>query len=180
MRKSSYSLPVLLAACFLLVSCLLFLTDRISAKHQAEGWLRELYTVSRQHDLADWYETERAALYESRFGARMTDSGKEALLTCCLPYVLLTQPGQVERSYVKQLELEELPGAEEALEAGRQPASVETDSSGRRFRYRVWIDVTLDRGIEVLAPVKEQSYTGIICLAPDGHFGWKFSGITID
>ncbi|MBP3926492.1 MAG: hypothetical protein J6D13_04835 [Clostridium sp.] len=161
------SLPVLLAAVFLFLSLLMFGKHYVSAEDQAEGWVRELYTVSRQLDLEEWSQAEVRECYDRRFGNRITEEAKADLEHLCLPYVILFQqtPAPVERSCVTQLALEQVDHPEKGT---------------KQFRYDVWIMVTLEKGTEVLAPVEEQHYWGTVSLEKNGRFGWKLSGVTIE
>lgn len=161
------SLPVLLAAVFLFLSLLMFGKHYVSAEDQAEGWVRELYTVSRQLDLEEWTQSEAGECYEHRFGRCITEEAKADLEQLCLPYVILFQQtsAPVERSCVTQLTLEPADGSVKGT---------------KQFRYEVWIAVTLEKGTEVLAPVEEQRYWGTVSLEKNGRLGWRLSGITIE
>lgn len=165
-QKKRIPPAVLLAGCFLLFACLMFARENLSAKRQAENWVEALYTVSRQLDMEDWLTLERPELYEERFGSRMNERGAEALQQCGLPYVILLQDhgAPVERSHVTEILLNE------TADAGKRK---------RHFHYEVHINVTMEKGINVLAPVEEQSYSGTITLEKNGFFGWKLDGFTL-
>lgn len=169
MKVRRISRPVLLAACFLICSCIVFIQHQRSAVRQAEHWVKELYTVNRQLDLTDWYEKEREDLYRERFGARISEDGVEALMQCGLPYIILFQENEalVERSHITEVSVTEISG------------QTETDSSNKCFEYEAIVEVTLEKGINVLAPVLEQSYSGQVELEKNGISGWKLSGFTI-
>lgn len=179
-------LPVLLAACFLLFSCILFAGDKFSAKKQAEDWVKELYTVNRQLDWDDWISEEPQVLYDKKFGNRVTDAGMEALLSHGLPYVILLQENgaPVERSHVTEITVKEVWEDGSEADAGSSQESPEESVTGasekqKSFRYEVSLDVTLEKGISVLAPVVEQNYTGIVTLNRSRFFGWKMDGFTM-
>ena len=164
-KKSA--VPVLAAAVFLLVSLVLCVLYMVTAKVQAKRWVKELYTVSRQLDMDEWYEMEAGERYRRRFGTRITEEGREDLEKLGLPYVILIQqtPSPVERSYVTEVETE----------------LIETSEKKKKsFHYEVEIDVTLQKGDQVLAPVEEQSYHGTVILEKNKIFGWKLAGISIE
>lgn len=189
MKMRHISRPVILAACFLLAACLLFASDRRSAKKQAEDWVEDLYTVNRQLDWNDWISQKPQVLYQKRFGNRVTERGNDVLLSYGLPYVILLQENgaPVERSHVTELRVEEV--LEEAAGTGTA-GTAPTEESGtesekkpseemKSFRYEVLLDVTLEKGINVLAPVVEQKYTGIVTLKRGRFSGWKLDGFTM-
>lgn len=162
--------PVFLAACFLILACILYTKTYVSAEKQAERWVKELYTVRRDLDFQDWISETPETLYERRFGNQLTEEGKEALLRYGIPYVILLQETEpaVERSSVQDIFLEE-----------ERSGNGETDNK-RSFHYNVLLDVTLDKGENVLAPVQQQSYKGTILLEKNRFLGWKLSGFTLN
>lgn len=184
MKIRHISRPVILAACFLLAACLLFASDRRSAKKQAEAWVEELYTVNRQLDWNDWISQKPQVLYQKRFGNRVTEQGNDVLLSYGLPYVILLQENgaPVERSHVTELRveevLEEAAGTAPTEESGTESEKKSLDEK-KSFRYEVLLDVTLEKGIHVLAPVVEQKYTGIVTLKRGRFSGWKLDGFTM-
>ena len=165
--NKKFSLPVFLAAGLLVIAAVLYGRYVYSSAEQAGEWVRELYTVNRRLDLEEVYQTEMGQCYRNRFGSRMTGQAVEDLTGIGLPYVLLfqEQSSPVERSCVTRLELE----PEDSSEKGK-----------KRFLYRVWIDVTMERGLNALSPVEEQSYGGTVTLQRNGVFGWKLAGFSME
>ena len=161
------SLPVLLAACFLLAAVFCFVQNRASSRAQAEELAVELFTTNRQADLDRLTAIGLPAMYEDRFGSRLTEEGAAELSVVGMPYTLLFQQMQslVERTYVKSVDLEPV------KEASQKGQAV--------YRFRVAVDLYLDRGPAVVGPVVEQTYEGTLTLRKSGLSGWKLDGFTM-
>ena len=161
------SLPVLLAACLLLAAAACFVQNHFSSRAQAEELAVEIFTTNRQADLDRLTSIGLPAMYEDRFGSRLTEKGAAELSVTGMPYTLLFQQMQslVEHTYVESVELEPVE------ESFRKDRAV--------YRYRVTVDIYLDRGIAVLEPVVEHTYGGAITLKRSGISGWKLDGFTV-
>ena len=160
------SLPALAAACLLLIAAVCFVQHHFSSRAQAKELAVELFTTSREADLDRLTSIGVSAMYDEHFGSRLTEKGEAELSAVGMPYTLLFQQLQslVERSYVENVELQPIREG-----AGRGQAV---------YRYRVTVDLYLDRGIAVLQPVVEQSYSGTLTLKREGLWGWRLDGFT--
>lgn len=166
-KSNQLSLPLLLSVCLLLAAAACFAQNRFSSKAQAEELAAEIFTTNREADLDRLTSIGVSAMYEDRFGSRLTEKGAAELAVIGMPYTLLFQQMQslVEHTYVSGVELEPL---KEASSKGQAA-----------YRFRVTVDIYLDRGIAVLEPVVERSYSGTLTLKKAGFTGWKLDGFTM-
>lgn len=176
-RRSSrkFAAPVAVALLFFLLSVFSWLQFSVSSEKQAEKYLSRLYSVRRDADLADLYESGIPGVYDS-WEDKVTETGKSALESCGLPYVLLFQDfsaeglsGQVERTYVRQTDLSVL--EDEHPDAEKNKSVL--------YRYEVEVAFYLEKGLNVLAPVSEAVYSGQLLLEKDGWFGWKLAFVSV-
>ena len=102
-----FSVPLVGAALFFIISLLLFASYKNSAYQQAKKEIYSLYTANRAFDLDEVYQDGLTAIYAKEYGKTATEAGCEALEQTGLPYVLLLSQfsAPVERVYVTNCQL---------------------------------------------------------------------------
>ena len=97
-----FSVPLVGASLFFIISLFLFASYKNSAYQQAKKEIYSLYTANRAFDLDEVYQDGLTAIYAKEYGKTATEAGCEALEQTGLPYVLLLSQfsAPVERVYV--------------------------------------------------------------------------------
>lgn len=104
-----FSVPLVGASLFFIISLFLFASYKNSAYQQAKKEIYSLYTANRALDLDEVYQDGLTAIYAKEYGKTATEAGCEALEQTGLPYVLLLSQfsAPVERVYVTNCQLSE-------------------------------------------------------------------------
>ncbi|MFR3284681.1 MAG: hypothetical protein ACLTR6_10380 [Clostridium fessum] len=104
-----FSVPLVGAFLFFIISLFLFASYKNSACQQAKKEIYSLYTANRAFDLDEVYQDGLTAIYAKEYGKTATEAGCEALEQTGLPYVLLLSQfsAPVERVYVTNCQLSE-------------------------------------------------------------------------
>ena len=104
-----FSVPLVGASLFFIISLFLFASYKNSAYQQAKKEIYSLYTANRAFDLDEVYQDGLTAIYAKEYGKTATEAGCEALEQTGLPYVLLLSQfsAPVERVYVTNCQLSE-------------------------------------------------------------------------
>ena len=84
-----FSVPLVGASLFFIISLFLFASYKNSAYQQAKKEIYSLYTANRAFDLDEVYQDGLTAIYAKEYGKTATEAGCEALEQTGLPYVLL-------------------------------------------------------------------------------------------
>ena len=160
-----FSVPLVGASLFFIISLFLFVSYKNSAYQQAKKEIYSLYTATRAFDLDEVYQDGLTAIYAKEYGKTATEAGCEALEQTGLPYVLLLSQfsAPVERVYVTNCQLSE---------TGRE-------KKARTYDYTVSVRFCLEKGDEMLAPEKTMDFHGTVVMKKKGWFRWLLDGVTL-
>ena len=160
-----FSVPLVGAALFFIISMVLFASYKNSAYQQAKREIHSLYTANRAFDLDAVYQDGLTAIYAKEYGKTATEAGTEALEQTGLPYVLLLSQfsAPVERVYVTGLQL---------TETGRE-------KKARTYEYSASVRFCLEKGTEVLAPEETMEFHGTVVMKKKGWFRWLLDDVTL-
>ncbi|MCB6610267.1 hypothetical protein V3C10_10085 [[Clostridium] symbiosum] len=163
-RRTSVSLPVVLALALFIISVVSFITFSASSSAQAERILKKLYTSEKAEELEEAASVGLPRMYEEHFAGDLTDNGKDSLLPIGIPYTLYLQQlgAPVERIYAQPPEL------------------VKEEDNGKTvsYRYTVETEFYLERRLEPVAPVVRKKFIGTITLRKTGFLKWKMDAVT--